>query len=111
VKRGLGLASLLVAAPEGRHDASPITTAAACAGACGALIDDAIAQGAELYLTGELRHHDALRAVRSGLTVVCTLHSNSERAALGRFKERLSERLPGLRVILSATDRDPFVIR
>jgi dinuclear metal center YbgI/SA1388 family protein len=107
IKRDLGVGALLVAGPEERA----IARAAACAGAGGALLDDAIAQGAELYLTGELRHHDALRAARAGVAVVCALHSNSERAALKRVARRLEEQLSGLRVAVSAQDRDPFSIR
>ena len=55
---------------------------ACCAGACGDLLNDALGQKVDLYLTGEMRHHDALKAANAGLTVVCTLHSNSERASL-----------------------------
>jgi putative NIF3 family GTP cyclohydrolase 1 type 2 len=67
-----------------------------------------MAQGAEVYLTGEMRHHDALKAARGGMTVVCALHSNSERAALPRVGERMKAALPGLRVECSEVDRDPF---
>ena len=45
------------------------------------------------------------------MTVVCTLHSNSERAVLKRLKRRLADSLPGLPVVLSREDRDPFAIR
>lgn len=107
IKRGLGVDALLVAGPED----GLVRRAAACAGACGALVDDALAQGADLYLTGELRHHDALRAARAGVTVVCALHSNSERGVLPRIKDRLAARLPALRVVVSAADQDPFSIR
>lgn len=107
IKRGLELDYLLVAGPtEGA-----VQRVAACAGACGELLDDAIAQKAELYLTGEMRHHDAIKAARAGLTVVCTLHSNSERAALKRLKQRLADALPGLACHLSQRDRDPFQVR
>ena len=71
----------------------------------------AIARKAELYLTGEMRHHDALKAAGAGVTVVCTLHSNSERATLKRLKARLEQALPGLAVTLSRSDRDPFSVR
>jgi putative NIF3 family GTP cyclohydrolase 1 type 2 len=60
-------------------------------------------------LTGELRHHDALRAVAAGLTVVCTLHSASERAALLALEGRLAERLAGVAIFRSRVDREPFV--
>src|SRR5204863_9390253 len=81
IKRGLEIGPLLVAGPtEGE-----VSRAACCAGACGEFLDDGIAQRAELFLTGEVRHHDALKAARAGMTVVCTLHSNSERFALKRL--------------------------
>lgn len=107
IKRGLELDHLLIAGPtEGS-----VQRIATCAGACGDLLDDAIAQNAGLYLTGEMRHHDAIKAARAGLTVVCTLHSNSERATLRRLKQRLESALPGLACHLSRSDCDPFQIR
>jgi dinuclear metal center YbgI/SA1388 family protein len=107
IKHGLELDHLLVAGPlEGT-----VNRVAACAGACGELLDDAIAREARLYLTGEMRHHDAIKAARAGMTVVCTLHSNSERAALKRLKQRLESLVPELACHLSRQDRDPFSIR
>jgi dinuclear metal center YbgI/SA1388 family protein len=85
---------------------------AICAGAGGELLDAAIAAKADLYLTGELRHHDALKAEQAGMGVVCTLHSNSERPSLKRLQARLRELLPDAPpVLLSEKDRDPFSIR
>ena len=107
VKRELSLAGVLVAGDEGRT----VATAAVCAGAGGEFVDDAIAAGVDLYVTGELRHHDALRAAAAGLTVICTLHSNSERAALTRLRDRLLAEAPGPTYRLSQADRDPFAIR
>lgn len=107
LKRELGIAHVMVAGPTD----GAVRRAAVCAGACGNLLDDAIAAKAEFYVTGEMRHHDALKAARAGMTVVCTLHSNSERAVLTRLKCRLADSLPNLPVILSRQDRDPFSIR
>lgn len=105
IKRKLGVRSVLVAGPTD----GGVKRAAVCAGSCGDLMDDAAARGAELYLTGELKHHDALRAARLGMTVVCVLHSNSERAALKPLRARLADLLKGVDVRLSERDRDPFV--
>jgi dinuclear metal center YbgI/SA1388 family protein len=107
IKRGLEIDHLLIAGPMD----GVVRRVATCAGACGDLLDDAIAQKAELYLTGEMRHHDAIKAARAGITVVCTLHSNSERATLKRLKQRLEQALPGLVCHLSQQDRDPFSVR
>jgi len=106
VKKALSVERVLVAGPLERV----VSRAAVCAGSGADLMGDAIAAGAGLFLTGELRHHDALRAVEAGLAVVCTRHSTSERAALIALEHRLSERLPGIRVTRSAEDRDPFAI-
>ncbi|HEV8605808.1 MAG TPA: Nif3-like dinuclear metal center hexameric protein [Tepidisphaeraceae bacterium] len=107
IKQQLNLSHLLVSGPT----TGSISRAACCAGSCGDLLNDAIAQKAEVYLTGELRHHDALRASQMGLTVVATLHSNSERAVLKRLAQRLQKRLANLEFFVSQSDRDPFQIR
>lgn len=106
IKRELDLSSVLIAGPQDRA----VTKAAVCAGACGELLDDAISARVEFYLTGEIRHHDAIKAARAGITVVCTLHSNSERAVLRRLKSRLEAKLPAIEFQVSRQDRDPFVI-
>jgi dinuclear metal center YbgI/SA1388 family protein len=106
IKRELGVERLLVAGPtEG-----PVRIAAACAGSCGNLLHDAIGAKADLFLTGEVRHHDALAAAAGGMTVVCALHSNSERPVLLRLKEKLASLAPSLAAAVSSRDRDPFAI-
>ena len=87
-----------------------IALAACCAGSCGSLAQVAAKAGAQLYLTGEMRHHDALAAAAAGMTVVCVGHSNSERPALERLAVRLSLLRPGLDVVLSKQDKDPLQI-
>ncbi len=106
LKRELEIDRLLVAGETDRL----VRHAAVCAGACGKLLDQALAQKVDLYITGEMRHHDALKAAQSGMTVVCTLHSNSERKVLHRLAKRLKEDLPNLTFHVSQADRDPFAI-
>ena len=107
IKRELDIPHLLIAGPT----TGTITTAACCAGSCGDFLKDALAARCDLYLTGELRHHDALAAASAGLTVVCTLHSNSERAVLKRLAARLAQSLSDLPTMISTADHDPFVIK
>jgi dinuclear metal center YbgI/SA1388 family protein len=107
IKRELQLEHLLVCGDE----KIPVNRVAICAGAGGDFVDDAIAQGADLYFTGELRHHDAIKAAQAGMRVICTLHSNSERAVLKKLMGRLQEKLPAVQFMVSRVDRDPFLIR
>ena len=85
-----------------------VTSAAVCAGSGSDMVGDAIRARVDLLLTGELRHHDALRALEAGMAVVCTRHSTSERAALGALRRRLAERLPNVTFACSREDREPF---
>lgn len=104
VKKALGVEHVLVAGALDRE----IARAAVCAGSGGDLVADAVAAGADLLLTGEVRHHDALRAAASGLALVCTRHSVSERAALVELAKRLAELLPSVSVTRAASDADPL---
>jgi dinuclear metal center YbgI/SA1388 family protein len=110
IKQKLGLAHVLVAAPE-KAESAVFRQGAVCAGACGDHLRDAARRGADVYLTGELRHHDALWAVEQGMTVFCVLHSNSERATLARLKDKLRAAWSGIEVLLSSADRDPFAVQ
>ena len=106
IKQELSIEHLLVAGPTD----GAISRAAVLAGAGREHLKDAIAQGAQLYLTGEIPHHDALAAAKAGMTVMATLHSNSERASLGRLADRLSQSAAGVGFIRSKVDRDPFLV-
>jgi putative NIF3 family GTP cyclohydrolase 1 type 2 len=105
IKDALHLEHLLVAGPQD----GMVHRAAVCAGACGEFVEDALAAQVDLFLTGEMRHHDVLKAAAMGLTVVCTLHSNSERAVLSRLRDRITAAAK-VSVQISAADRDPFSI-
>ena len=106
IKHELQLLRLLVAGPSDTN----ISRAAVLAGAGREHLKDAIAQGVQLYLTGEIPHHDALAAAKAGVTVIATLHSNSERASLKRLRDRLAENTRAIPFLLSSTDSDPFQI-
>jgi dinuclear metal center YbgI/SA1388 family protein len=108
IKTRLGISAVMLAGPEKRD----VRRIGICAGSGGDLLDAAITAKADVFVTGELRHHDALKATNAGLNVICTLHSNCERPSLTRLKARLDQLPPpGPEVILSQADRDPFSIR
>lgn len=68
---------------------------------------------ADLYLTGEMGHHDVLDAVSNGVAVVLCEHSNTERGYLTHLQTQLTEVFGGkdkMEIIVSAEDADPLVI-
>jgi dinuclear metal center YbgI/SA1388 family protein len=89
-------------------DRRMVAKAAVCAGACGKLVYDVIEAKADLYLTGELKHHQALAAQEAGLTCLCLSHTVSERFVLKKFAKQLQRGLPNIKIQISKTDKDPF---
>jgi dinuclear metal center YbgI/SA1388 family protein len=106
LKVNLGVSHVLASGPLD-VDASRVAVAA---GAGAELLEDAIAAGAHVFVTGEVRHHEALSAARRGVTILATLHSNSERAAVRAYARRLAVRLPDVTVESSVADADPFSV-
>lgn len=62
----------------------------------------------DVIITGEIRHHDALSYRRIGASAIALNHWTSERPVLKALADRLSCMLPGLDVVLSKADREPF---
>jgi len=85
-----------------------VKTAAVCAGYCGKIINLVIAAKVDLYLTGELKHHQALAAQQAGLTCICLSHSVSERFMLRKFAKQLQEQIKQVTIRVSKKDADPF---
>ena len=85
-----------------------IKKAAVCAGSCGKIINSVIAADCDLYLTGELKHHQALAAQEAGLTCICLSHTVSERFALKNLAKQLKKRLKTVTIRISKKDKDPF---
>jgi dinuclear metal center YbgI/SA1388 family protein len=92
----------LVGDPSQRHAVLGL-----CAGSGGELIAGARTQGATLFITGELKHHDRLDASAHGTSVILCGHTETERPYLRVLARRLQRLLPGLKVTVSKADRPP----
>ena len=85
-----------------------IRTIALACGAAGELLGDAIAQSADLFLTGEMRFHDLLRAKSSGVGVILPGHYATERFAMEELARQLSAAFPEVEVMASKAESDPL---
>jgi dinuclear metal center YbgI/SA1388 family protein len=81
-----------------------------CAGSGGSLLGEAIAQGCTLYLTGEMSHHDLLKAQAAGCTVLLAGHTDTERGYLPVLARRLASELgtETASFLISRRDRRPL---
>lgn len=104
IKRQTGAKAMGIVGPKNRL----VKTAAVCAGSCSKIINLIIAQKADLYVTGEIKHHQALAAQESDLTVICLSHTVSERFILKKLAGQLQKSLPAVTISISKNDYDPF---
>ncbi|XP_029954617.1 NIF3-like protein 1 [Salarias fasciatus] len=108
MKSHLSLSHLRLALGWGKTLESSVSTVAVCAGSGASVLSGV---KADLYITGEMSHHEVLDAVAKGTSVVLSDHSNSERGFLSIFRERLAVRLPAVvTVAVSKADRDPLEV-
>lgn len=84
-------------------------------GSGGSFVEEAIRQGCELFITGEMTHHEILAASQSGLSILLAGHTNTERGYLPKLQEQLGEKLgeklgAHIPIHVSQKDRDQIVI-
>jgi dinuclear metal center YbgI/SA1388 family protein len=100
------LSAAFVRCVEGRGGS--ITRVAVCGGSGGSLMAAALAAGADAFVTGDIRYHQA-RECQGRIALIDCGHFQGERPVLSRLAARLSSELAGrVDVRLSTTEQDPF---
>ena len=90
----------------------PVTRVAVCTGSGGSMMGKVLAAGAEVFITGDLKYHDARFAEESGLAVIDIGHFASEKLILEPFGDYLRSmartEAVELEVFVSKSEKDPF---
>ena len=86
----------------------PVRRLAVISGAGGSMFEDAIAVGADCLLTGEANHHHAIDAKRLGLSLIAAGHYATEFPVTAAVAAKLRTALPGVEVLISTENRDPY---
>ena len=110
VKKSLGTASLrVVGNPEQR-----ISKLALCGGSGASLLHDAAREGADLFLTGDIKYHDAREAQALGLSMIDAGHFATERLMVEglslQMETELKSRKFELEVLRCTVESDPFEV-
>ncbi len=84
----------------------PVKTVAVCSGAGGDGIYSAYHAGADVYVTSDIRHHEAQLALELGLNLIDAGHFETENTICRFMTEFLESRFPELQVIPS--DAKPY---
>lgn len=96
--------------PEHEDANHAFTTIGVVPGSGGSMYERALAEGCEIFITGEMTHHNILAARQSGLSILLAGHTNTERGYLPRLKARLAKHFPQAQIILSRADHDHIMV-
>jgi dinuclear metal center YbgI/SA1388 family protein len=110
VKERLGLTSLrIVGDPEQR-----IARVALCGGSGSSLLHDAAREGADLFVTGDIKYHEVREAQALGLALLDAGHFATERLMIRGLSSRLEseceKRRLEVEVLRCAEELDPFEV-
>lgn len=89
IKKNLNASHLIVYGDKKKY----IEKVAVCGGSGSDFIGDAYKHGADIYITGDIKYHDAQLGHELGLTIVDAGHFNTEKIILPRIKEYLEREL------------------
>lgn len=91
-------------------DDRPFRTIGVVPGSGASFLELAASEGCDVFITGEMTHHQITEAKQSGISVLLAGHTNTERGYLPRLKIQLNELCPQMEVLVSEKDRDYIVV-
>jgi dinuclear metal center YbgI/SA1388 family protein len=93
--------------PRAVDSGKPVQRVAIACGSGASLLEDALGQDCDLFLTGEASFHSCLEAEAAGISLLMIGHFASERFAMEHLAEKLSSEFPSVEVWASQQERDP----
>lgn len=86
----------------------PINTVAICGGAGDFLLRDAVAAGADAFVTGEMHYHQFF-GMEQTIQIAAIGHYQSEQFTKEIFKQIIEESCPGVRCVMSEINTNPIL--
>ena len=86
----------------------PIQTVAICGGAADFVLDEAIAAGADAFITGEMHYH-VFFGHEQQIQICVIGHYESEQFTTEVFREIIERECPGVRCCIAETNTNPIV--
>ena len=85
-----------------------IKSVAVCGGAGSFLLNDAIAEGADAFVTGEMHYHEYF-GHEQDIQIAVIGHYQSEQYTNEIFKSIISEKCKGVKTFLTKTNTNPIL--
>ena len=86
----------------------PVQRVAVGGGACGSMLEDALAQGCDTFVTADLKYNQFLDAMALGLNLLDAGHFPTENVVCAPLARRLAKAFPELEVRLSEVHKEVY---
>lgn len=86
----------------------PVRRVAVGGGACGSMIEDALAQGCDTFVTADLKYNNFLDARAQGLNLMDAGHFPTENVVCAPLAARLAKAFPEVEVLLSEVHKEVY---
>lgn len=86
----------------------PVRKVAVGGGACGSMMEDAIAQGCDTFVTADLKYNQFLEAKALGLNLLDAGHFPTENVVCAPLARRLEKAFPQLQVTVSQVHKEVY---
>jgi len=110
VKERLGVSSLRLVGERGKR----VSRVALCGGSGASLLRDAVRQGADLFVTGDIKYHEAREAESQGIAVIDAGHFATEKVMIeglaAQLVGELARRRLEVAVMTCTGENDPFLV-
>ncbi|MBW2010938.1 MAG: Nif3-like dinuclear metal center hexameric protein, partial [Deltaproteobacteria bacterium] len=110
IKKNLGLKSVKVAGEPGLK----IKKVAVCSGSGSGMMEYFFSSGAQVYISGDLKYHDARDVEAVNLGLIDIGHFESERLIVGVLQKRLQKELSEsgftIKVEACGLEKNPFIV-
>ena len=103
VKESFGISRVRVFGSEDGE----VETAAVCPGSGGSMIDAAVSLNADVYITGDIDHHEGIDAVAKGIYIIDAGHFGIEKIFVPYMRDYVKRELPELSVYVNDA-KEPF---
>ena len=84
----------------------PVSKVAVGGGACGSMLEDALAQGCDTFVTADLKYNQFLDARALGLSLLDAGHFPTENVVCAPLARRLAKEFPQVEVMVSQVHRE-----
>lgn len=87
----------------------PVQTVAVCPGSGKGMMNEVMAAGADVFITGDTGHHDGLDYIDTGISLIDAGHFGLEHIFVEKMNRFISERFPTIAVTLEVKDERQFI--